>query len=335
MNKKKRPTLQDVADRVGVTKMTVSRYLKDAEQVSPSTREKISQALEELGYIPNRAPEILSQSKSRAIGVLVPSLTNQVFAEVIRGIEEVTGEHGYQTMFAHYGYHSDVEEQRVASLLSYNIDGLILSESYHTPRTIRMIETAGIPVIEMMDSVSPCIQQCVGFDNMKAAQSMVNAMIGVGYKNIVYLGARMDVRTKLKMQGYDNAMISAGLKTIHMTTNTASSFSLGAELLRSTLEKYPDTDSFFCTNDDLAAGVIFECQRLNIAVPEKIGVAGFHGHDIGQSMQPKLASVITPREQMGIIAATELLDRLNGKELSSETIDLGFKIDLGQSLRTV
>ncbi|RQW61445.1 gluconate operon transcriptional repressor GntR [Vibrio viridaestus] len=334
MNKKRRPTLQDVADQVGVTKMTVSRYLKDAEQVSPATREKIALALDELGYIPNRAPEILSHSKSRAIGVLVPSLTNQVFSEVIRGIEDVTGECGYQTMFAHYGYHSEVEEERVASLLSYNIDGLILSESYHTPRTERMIETAGIPVIEIMDCVSPCLQQCVGFDNMFAAQSMVEAMIAAGYQHIVYLGARMDIRTKLKMQGYDAAMTQAGLTPIHMTTNTASSFSLGAELLHQTLAKYPDADSFFCTNDDLAAGVIFDCQRQGISVPEQIGVAGFHGHDIGQSMQPKLASVITPREQMGKVAARELIKRLGEEDMTDKVIDLGFKIDVGQSLRT-
>ena len=334
MKKKRRPTLQDVADKVGITKMTVSRYLKDPQQVAPITREKIALALDELGYIPNRAPEILSQSKSRAIGVLVPSLTNQVFAEVIRGIEEVTGEYGYQTMFAHYGYHPEVEEQSVASLLSYNIDGLILSESYHTQRTIRMIETAGIPVVEMMDCISPCIQQCVGFDNTYAAQSMVRAMIDVGYKNIVYLGARMDIRTKLKMQGYDKAMSAAGLPSVHMTTDVASSFSLGAELLRLTLEQHPETDSFFCTNDDLAAGVIFECQRQGISIPEQIGVSGFHGHDIGQSMQPKLASVITPREEMGKVAATELIHRLRGDEMTSKMIDLGFKVDMGQSLRT-
>jgi LacI family gluconate utilization system Gnt-I transcriptional repressor len=333
MNKKRRPTLQDVADRVGVTKMTVSRYLKDAQQVSPNTRHKIAIALEALGYIPNRAPEILSQSKSRAMGVLVPSLTNQVFSEVIRGIEDVTGQLGYQTMLAHYGYRSEVEEQRVASLLSYNVDGLLLSESYHTPRTIRMIETAGIPVIEMMDSISPCIQQSVGFDNTFAAESMVKAMIDVGYRHIVYLGARMDIRTQLKMQGYEQAMQESGLAAIHMTTSSASSFSLGATLLQETLKKYPETDSFFCTNDDLAAGVIFECQRQGIRVPEQIGVAGFHGHDIGQSMLPRLASVITPREEIGKVAATELIARLNNQPLTDPVIDLGFKIDMGQSLR--
>ena len=95
--KKKRPVLQDVADRVGVTKMTVSRFLRNPEQVSVALRGKIAAALDELGYIPNRAPDILSNATSRAIGVLLPSLTNQVFAEVLRGIEAVTDAHGYQT----------------------------------------------------------------------------------------------------------------------------------------------------------------------------------------------------------------------------------------------
>ncbi|MCS6128425.1 gluconate operon transcriptional repressor GntR [Shewanella baltica] len=332
MNKKRRPTLQDVADQVGITKMTVSRYLKNPTRVAQSTQEKIAIALETLGYIPNRAPEILAQATSRAIGVLVPSLTNQVFAEVLRGIENVTGKRGYQTMLAHYGYQAELEEERVASLLSYNIDGLLLSESYHTPRTVRMIETAGIPVIEMMDSVSPSIQQCVGFDNTAAACEMVKAMIAQGYRHIAYLGARMDIRTQLKMRGYELAMQEAKLTPLTMTTNEASSFSLGALLLQQTLAQYPYVDSFFCTNDDLAAGVIFECQRQGIKIPEQIGVAGFHGHDIGQSMTPKLASIITPRKEIGRIAATELLDRLNGKEIAESVIDLGYHIDLGETL---
>lgn len=119
--KKKRPVLQDVADRVGVTKMTVSRFLRNPEQVSVALRGKIAAALDELGYIPNRAPDILSNATSRAIGVLLPSLTNQVFAEVLRGIESVTDAHGYQTMLAHYGYKPEMEQEtpRINALMEY------------------------------------------------------------------------------------------------------------------------------------------------------------------------------------------------------------------------
>ncbi|CCN33650.1 HTH-type transcriptional regulator gntR [Vibrio nigripulchritudo SFn27] len=330
--KKKRPTLQDVADLVGVTKMTVSRCLRDPSQVSEKLSVKIQQAVEELGYIPNRAPDILSNAKSKAIGVLVPSLTNQVFAEVIRGIEQITAPAGYQTMIAHYGYSAEVEEQNIASLLSYNVDAMILSENEHTPKAKKMLEVASIPVIEIMDSVSERLQQAVGFNNHQAAKSMTKAMIDSGRKNIAYFAARMDRRTQLKMAGYREAMQEAGLEPLELQTESASSFTLGAELLKQTLKSNSDTDGIFCTNDDLAIGAFYECIRQGISVPDQIGIAGFHGHDISQAMTPKLATVITPREEIGIQAATHLLKRLAGEPISEPVIDLSYQINMGESL---
>lgn len=330
--KKKRPTLQDVANLVGVTKMTVSRFLRDPNQVSESLQVKISQAVEELGYIPNRAPDILSKAKSNAIGVLVPSLTNQVFAEVIRGIEKVTGPAGYQTMLAHYGYSDLIEEKNIASLLSYNVDGIILSESVHTERARKMLKTAGIPVIEIMDTVSPPIKQAVGLDNQAAAKAMTMAMIEKGRQNIIYFAARMDVRTRLKMQGYEQAMREHQLTPISLQTEEASSFTLGAALLHRMLDEYPGVDGIFCTNDDLAVGAIYECQRLGIKVPQDIGIAGFHGLDISQVMVPKLATVVTPRERIGQVAAEQLLARLKGEKLTQPVIDLEFQIAYGESI---
>ncbi|VEG70867.1 transcriptional regulator GntR [[Pasteurella] aerogenes] len=332
MTKHKRPTLQDIAIHLGITKMTVSRYLRNPNTVAASTRQKIAMAIEEFGYIPNRAPDILSNAKSRAIGVLVPSLTNQVFADVIKGIEMITDNAGYQTMLAHYGYSESKEEQRIESLLSYNVDGLILSENHHTERTRKMLEIANIPVIEIMDCSEVGIQQAIGFDNVSAAQSMVETMINRGYRHIVYFSARMDKRTKLKMQGYEQAMKRHGLEPHSLITEVPSSFSLGSEQLRQTLEKYPETNGIFCTNDDLAIGAIFECQRLGIRIPQEMAIAGFHGHDVGQSMTPQLATVVTPRLEIGQRAAQELLDRLSDLPQTSSLINLGYQIHLGESI---
>lgn len=332
MNKKKRPTLQDIANVVGVTKMTISRYLRDHSQVSAEMQKKIAVAVEDLGYIPNRAPDLLSNAKSHAIGILVPSLTNQVFSEVIRGIEAITEAAGYQTMLAHYGYSAEREEERISYLLSYHIDALILSESQHTARTLKMIATAGIPVVEMMDVTSPAIEQAVGVDNFDASYCMVSAMIDRGYKQIVYLGARLDVRTQLRQQGYEKAMQENGLLSKSMMTEAPSSFTLGAELLQKTLTNYPETDGIFCTNDDLAVGAVFECQRQGIRIPQDIAIAGFHGHDIGQSMVPRLATVVTPREKIGQVTAEQLIARLNGQPINEKVIDLGFEIRIGESI---
>ena len=330
--KRKRPTLQDIATHLGITKMTISRYLRNPESVATETQQRIAQAIEQFGYIPNRAPDILSNSKSRSIGVLLPSLTNQVFADVIKGIEVVTDNAGYQTMLAHYGYSQQKEEQRIESLLSYNVDGLILSENHHSERTLRMLEVANIPVIEIMDSSEIGFQQAVGFDNISAAQSMVETMINRGHKHIVYFSARMDKRTKLKMYGYELAMKKHGLTPHSLITEEHSSFTLGAQQLRQALEQYPDIDGIFCTNDDLAIGALFECQRLGIKIPKQIAIAGFHGHDVGQSLTPQLATVITPRLEIGKVAAQELLERINGIPQRSSIINLGYQIHLGESI---
>ncbi len=331
-SKKKRPTLQDIADRVGVTKMTVSRCLRDPSSVSEAIKDKINQAVEDLGYIPNRAPDILSNAKSNAIGVLVPSLTNQVFAEVIRGIESVTAPAGYQTMIAHYGYSEEKEEKSIASLLSYNVDAIILSENVHTERARKMLQTASIPVVEIMDSYSPRIEQAVGFDNEQAAKEMTEKMLAKGCNNIAYFAARMDERTRLKMRGYQSAIISAGKEPVTLQTEEASSFTLGSKLLGELLEKYPHVDGIFCTNDDLAIGALYECQRRGINIPAQMAIVGFHGHDISQAMLPKLATVITPREEIGRIAAEQLIARLKGENVWEQSIDLGYKIELGDSL---
>ncbi|MDG6312331.1 gluconate operon transcriptional repressor GntR [Glaesserella parasuis] len=330
--KRKRPTLQHIADHLGLTKMTISRYLRNPEAVAHETGLRIAEAITEFGYIPNRAPDILSNAKSRAIGVLVPSLTNQVFADVIKGIELVTDKAGYQTMLAHYGYSKEKEEQRIESLLSYNVDGIILSENHHSKRTLKMLEVANIPVIEIMDSSEIGIQQAVGFDNISAAQSMVETMISRGHKNIVYFTARMDKRTKLKMQGYEQAMRKYQLEPHSLITDEPSSFTLGAKQLQQALAQYPDIDGIFCTNDDLAIGALFECQRLGIKVPKEMAIAGFHGHDVGQSLTPQLATVITPRLEIGKVAAQELLNRLNGIPQQSSIINLGYQIHLGESI---
>ncbi|MEM6051877.1 gluconate operon transcriptional repressor GntR [Erwinia sp. P7711] len=330
--KKKRPVLQDVADRVGITKMTVSRYLRNPDQVSVALQSRIAEALDELGYIPNKAPDILSNSTSRAIGVLLPSLTNQVFADVLRGIEAVTDAAGYQTMLGHFGYSAEKEELQIRSLLAWNIDGLILTERTHTPASLRMIETAGIPVLEMMDSVSPCLDMAVGFDNVEAARQMTHAILKKGYRHTVYLGARLDERTLLKQQGYEQAMREAGFEPHSIMMEEASSFSMGATLFQEAQRRYPATDSLFCTNDDLAVGAMFECQRQGLRVPQEMAIAGFHGHDITQVVTPELATVVTPREKMGSESASLLLARIRGEQNEASQVDVGFTISEGGSI---
>lgn len=330
--KKNRTTLQDIADRVGITKMTVSRYLRNPDAVAEKTRDKIAAAIEALGYIENKAPAMLSKSSSRAIGVLLPSLSNQIFAAFVQGIEAVTNAHGYEILLAHFGYDENEEEQKIASLLSYHVDGLILTESHHTPRTLQMIQTADLPVVETMEIPAQPIDMAVGLDHVAASYEVVKRMLGSGKRNIAYFGARLDTRTRLRMQGYDNAMQEAGLAPIHMLTEEHSSFSLAETLLARALDAHPDLDGVFCTNDDIATGTLLSALQRGIKVPEQLAVVGYNALDIGQSVRPTLTSVDTPRYEIGKKSAELLLARLKGEPIKEKVIDLGYRITHGESL---
>ncbi|MEI8609891.1 LacI family DNA-binding transcriptional regulator [Enterovibrio norvegicus] len=330
MQKPRRPTMQDIADHVGVTKMTVSRYLRSPEKVAPKTGEKIAAALEEIGYIPNCLPNILSNQCSQTLGVILPSLSHPVFQGVIRGIESVAEESGYQLMYAQYDYDQAVEEKRIETLLSFNVDGLILAGSDHSARSQKMLKTAGVPVVEMMDASETSSKPSVGVDNTFAARSMVTMMIERGYKHIVCLSAKKGIFTREKTQGYVDAMESHSLTPRSLAAKSMSSVFLARQMTRKVLERYPETDAFFCTDDEIAAGVLLECQRQSINVPEDIGIAGVHALDIGQSMMPRLASIVTPDRQTGEKAMLSLLAQIQG--VPHRTAPLEFELDEGESL---
>ena len=330
-----RPTLQDIADKIGITKMTVSRYLRKPESVAKKTREKIARVIEEVGYIENRAPAMLSKSSSKAIGILLPSLSNQVFASFIAGIESITKENGYETLIAHFGYNEKEEEMKIASLLSYQVDGLILTETSHTPRTLQMIKTAGVPVVEAMELPNNPIDMAVGLDHEAAAYFAVNAILDSGKSNIVYFGARLDSRTKLRMNGYDRAMKEKGLTPKHILTEAHSSFTLGSKLLDKALTEYSDIDGILCTNDDIAIGVIMAAQQRGIKIPEQIGIVGYNALDIGEAISPRLNSVEIPIQKMGERSAELLLAALHNEEIPEKVVDLGFTMREGESLTRI
>ena len=312
--------------------MTVSRYLRAPEQVSKATGEKVQKVIDEVGYVSSRAPEILSNATSKAIGILIPSISNQVFSAIVQGIEKVTEPAGYQTLIAHYGYDEYLEEKRIESMLSYNVDGLILSECLHTEKSLKMIKNAGIPVVEVMDSRLPPIDLSVGLDHQEASEAMLQKMVGKGKKNIAFLAARMDIRVQQRLAGYEKVMAELNAPVKMYSTEEHSSFTLGAELMANALENYPELDGVYCCNDDLGIGAILECQRRGIDVPGKVAVAGFNALDIGRAIHPNLASVKTPRAKMGEVAATMLLEKLAGNEPENNRVDLGYSLFEGDSI---
>ncbi len=329
--KAQRVTLQDIAQLAGVTKMTVSRYLRTPDKVAPDTAIRIAQVMEEVNYNVDPDNMIYAAAHNPRIGILIPSFNNQIFSDLLAGIESVTSSQGYQTLVVNYDYNNEREEEQIIHLLSCHLSGLILTESVHTLRADKYLNAADIPIAQLMDIDPQPNRIMVGFDNVQAAFDMTSTLLASGKRNIVYFGSMSDVRDQKRYRGYSKAMEDAGLTPRNISPNTLSSVSIGAGMLSLARQMYPLTDGIFCTNDDIAVGVLQECLRLQIAVPAKMAISGFHGLDIGLVTTPSLASVITPRFEMGKVAAEILLKKIK-RIPTIEHVDLHYRISLGGTL---
>lgn len=173
----------------------------------------------------------------------------------------------------------------------------------------------------------------VGFDNRQAAFDMVCTMLEKRVRHkILYLGSKDDTRDEQRYQGYCDAMMLHNLSPLRMNPRAISSIHLGMQLMRDALSANPDLDGVFCTNDDIAMGALLLCRERNLAVPEQISIAGFHGLEIGRQMIPSLASVITPRFDIGRMAAQMLLSKIKNNDHNHNTVDLGYQIYHGNTL---
>jgi len=323
-----RVTLQDIALLADVTKMTVSRFLRTPEKVSPETRERITKVMEEVGYPLEDAEH---PQKTPRIGILVPSFNNQIFSDLLAGIESVTSQQGFQTLVVNYEYSKEREEEHIINLLTYQLAGLILTDSVHTLKADKYLNAAAIPVAQVMDLDDTHGRIAVGFDNFQAGYDMAATLLASGKQHVVYFGSMSDARDKKRYQGYSQAMQERNLEPMHITPNKVSSVSIGAGMLALARQLYPQVNAVLCTNDDIAVGVLQECLKSGIKIPEEMAISGFHGLDIGLATTPLLASVITPRYEMGKVAAEIILKKI--KNLPTiERVDLHYRISLGGTI---
>jgi len=161
---------------------------------------------------------------------------------------------------------------------------------------------------------------------------MTRTLLDQGRKRVIYFGSQDDRRDEFRYRGYCQAMEERGGCGNRVNPKAISSQKLGAAMLASALEQFPDLDAIFCTNDDLSLGALLHCQRHGIAVPGRIAIAGFHGLDISREMYPTMASVITPRYAIGYTAAELLLKKIGDSRFSADSVDLSYQIFMGETI---
>lgn len=328
-----RITLDDIALRVGTSSITVSRAFRKPDLVSEDLRVQIYKVANELGYVRNRAASSLASSKSMNIAVIVPSLGNSVFVDAINGVEQILRPRGYQMLLGISNYSSDEEDALVRAYMAFDPDGILLTGFNYRDEVRHMVERAGIPVVHMMEVSKLAGLYCVGFSQEAAAETMTTHLLAQGYRRIAFVASQLDARTLARNRGYRDTLIKAGLydSNRELLVPEPSSIGLGGVLLERIRRQAPECDAIFFCNDDLAQGALFACQRMGLAVPRDLAIAGFNDLPASAHTVPALTTVATPRYEIGVKSAQMLLGLIEGHKPARTSIDVGFELKPRQS----
>lgn len=323
-----RVTMQEVARRVGVSAITVSRALRTPDKVAEELRQRIARVCQELGYVPNHAASVLASARSQTIVALIPSLSNVVFVDIIAGIKEELDRHGYHMLIGVTGYSPDEEEALLRKYLQHAPDGLILTGIDHNPGVWELLDAQRIPTVHTIETLDGGEHMSVGFSQFDSGYAAGRHLVERGYRRIGVVGAQLDPRSLRRCEGCRQALRDAGLydPALEIMTPEKSSISLGASLLEDLRAAHPDCDAVFFCNDDLAQGAVFQCGRLGVPVPEKMAIVGFHDVAGTAWTTPPLSTIATPRYQIGVSAARLLMRHLSGQPVEERHVDLGFKL---------
>lgn len=304
------------------------------ELVTPATRAKVAAAVEALGYVPNPAAQALASARSRVIGVVIPSLTNQIFADLLSGVMDGLDATDYTPQFVNTRYTLSGEEDLLRIFSTQRPAGMIVSGIDQTTIARQILKGMGCPVVQVMETSPEPIDMIVGCDQREAGRAAVRHLIAKSYRRIGFLGARMDPRAQRRLAGYRDIMQAEGLANddnLVQTTPKPSSYTAGGQLLADLLVRCPDLDAVFCNNDDVALGALFECQRRGISVPEQLGIVGFNDLDVVSCSVPTITSVRTHRYDTGLTAVKMILSELHGEPNEMRSLDTGFEVVARQS----
>ncbi len=336
-----RPTIRDVSRLAGVSRMTVSRVVRDLGVVSPDTRKRVTRAIAELGYVPDRAAGSLGSHRTGFIALILPTLTNANFAAVAHGLTQVLRQADYDLLIAYTDYSLAEEERQLRNLLARRPEAIVLTGAVHRRAAARMLLAANIPVVELADLPRHPLEHAVGFSNYHAGRTAARYLLERGFKHIGAVAAAMDGdiidhRGEERMRGFEDELRLAGRPTDRVLRHGHApvSYEHGATATPILLERKPRLDALFAVSDLSAVGVVMELQRRGVRVPEDVSVMGFGDFEIGAEINPRLTTIHVDFRGLGQTTG-ELLKQLlaTGASDVPKVIDVGLKVIERASVR--
>ncbi|MCD5324332.1 MULTISPECIES: LacI family DNA-binding transcriptional regulator [Pontibacillus] len=315
------PTIQDVARLANVSIATVSRVLNDQPGYSEKTKQKVLKIIEELGYQPNAVARGLVNQKTGTIGVLFPSVSGLLSAEILHGIETKAHEHRYSVIVCNTAENREKTIKYLQVLREKRVDGLIFVSEAVTEEYYEIFCRMDIPVVLVSTQSYQYPLPFVKVDDRNGAYAATKHLIDKGHAAIGMIAGSEDdpIAGWPRIEGYRHAMREAGLSLEETLVQSRESFHYheGRRGFQVLMKDHPELTAIFAASDELALGAISAAYEASITIPEDVSIIGYDNLILAEMSVPPLTTIAQPFKRMGSKAVRMMLDLINGKEAES------------------
>lgn len=328
-------TIYDVAREANVSMATVSRVVNGNPNVKPTTRRKVLACIEELGYRPNAVARGLASKKTTTVGVIIPDISINFYAELSRGIADIATMYEYNIIVSNSDERPDREVELLVDLFGKQVDGLIFMSDALSEEVRTEMSMGSVPIV-LAGTLDPTEQfATVNIDYAQAAYEAVSKLVANGHKQIVLITGPLtrDINKDKKI-GYERALKEADIALDdELIIEIENSYDSGYESWKQVQELSKKPTAIFATNDTLAVGVLNGIRDAGFSVPDDYELICFEHSNLARIVRPQLTSVVVPLYDLGAVAMRLLTKLMNDEDVEEKKVVLPYRFEERDSIK--
>ncbi|MED0801385.1 catabolite control protein A [Bacillus safensis] len=329
-------TIYDVAREANVSMATVSRVVNGNPNVKPTTRKKVLEAIDRLGYRPNAVARGLASKKTTTVGVIIPDISSIFYSELARGIEDIATMYKYNIILSNSDQNTDKELHLLNTMLGKQVDGIVFMGGNITDVHVEEFKRSPVPIVLAASVEEQAQTPSVNINYEQAIYDSVQLLLEKGHKRIAFVSGPMSepINSVRKLAGYKRALEEAGIAFDDtLVAEGDYSYDSGIEALAHLLEQSDKPTAVIAATDEMALGVIHGAQDRGVSIPEDLEVIGFDNTRLSLMVRPQLTTVVQPTYDIGAVAMRLLTKLMNKEQVDDQIVELPHRIEERQSTK--
>ncbi|ANT57631.1 MULTISPECIES: catabolite control protein A [Bacillus] len=329
-------TIYDVAREANVSMATVSRVVNGNPNVKPTTRKKVLEAIDRLGYRPNAVARGLASKKTTTVGVIIPDISSIFYSELARGIEDIATMYKYNIILSNSDQNTDKELHLLNTMLGKQVDGIVFMGGNITDVHVEEFKRSPVPIVLAASVEEQAQTPSVNINYEQAIYDSVQLLVEKGHKRIAFVSGPMSepINSMRKLAGYKRALEEAGIAFDEaLVAEGDYSYDSGIEALANLLDQSDKPTAVIAATDEMALGVIHGAQDRGVSIPEDLEVIGFDNTRLSLMVRPQLTTVVQPTYDIGAVAMRLLTKLMNKEQVEDQIVELPHRIEERQSTK--